>query len=271
MNMKLAVLASLGAGLFALPVHADDYFSPTDERVRISLGAMYVFSGTTLRADSSSGVTGTTLDGENRFGLDKSDVEPKFQAVVRAATRHRFSFDYFTLDRSGNTTVGVEPIVFRNVVFRRNDPVQTTLNLRTFGISYGYSFWHDEKLEIAATLGAHVTDISSMAKVQTQTRHIVQTADQAGPVPTVGLDGTYVISKRFYLDARAQYLNVHVNNVDGSLGFYEFDALYRYRPNVALGLGYTAIKAHLASTRSDSPGLFDFNTQGPELFFRIGF
>ncbi len=266
---SLTLLASFT--LLAQRVVAEDYVSPTDERVRVSLGAMHVSSATTLRADSSMGVTGTFIDGEDQFGLDKSDWEPKFQALVRVATRQRFSFDYFTLDRSGNSTVGANPIIFRDVTFVPGDPLQTNLSLRTLGITYEYSFWHSEAVEIAATVGLHATDISASAKVQTETRHVIQTEDQAGPVPTVGIDATWVISKRFYVDGRAQYLDVHVDNLDGSLGLYEFEGLYRYRANLSFGAGYTEIRAHLASTRASQPGLFDFNTKGPELFFRVAF
>ena len=40
---------ALAVALAALPAHADDeYFSPTNERVRISLGVMHVSSTTTL-------------------------------------------------------------------------------------------------------------------------------------------------------------------------------------------------------------------------------
>jgi hypothetical protein len=265
-------LVGLALALGASLAHADgDYFSPTNDRVRVSLGAMHLSTATNLRVDSSTGVPGTPISAENTLGLDSSDFEPKFQATVRVALRQRLSFDYFTLDRTGNTIVGAAPIVFRDVVLQSGDPAQSSLSLRTFGITYGYSFWHSEKLELAATLGIHSTDISSRVRVQTQTRHIDQSEDQAGPVPTLGLDGTWVLSKRFYIDGRAQYLSVHVNHLDGSLGFYELDGLYRYRPNVSFGIGYTEVRAHLASTQSSTAGLFDFNTKGPEMFFRIAF
>jgi hypothetical protein len=269
---RIASLTVLASFAFHAPrTLADDYFSPTDERVRISLGAERLTSTTSLQSDSSTGVTGTDINGEGQFGLDKSRWEPEFQALVRVATRQRISFDYFILDRSGNSIVGANPVNFRDVTFLPGDPLQTQLSLRTLGITYEYSFWHSETLEIAATLGVHATDISASAKVQTQTRHVIQDEDQAGPVPTVGIDATWVISRRFYVDGRAQYLNIHVNHLDGSLGLYEFDALYRYRPNVSVGLGYTAVRAHLASTQTTQPGFFDFNTNGPELFIRVGF
>jgi hypothetical protein len=266
----LALLAQ--PALVAQPARAEDsWFSPTDERVRISLGAMHLSSATSIRADSSANTPGTRIDGEGRFGLDKSDFEPKFQATVRAAVRQRLSFDYFTLDRTGNTTVAVAPIVFKDVTLHPGDPLQTKLSLRALGITYEYSFWHSETLEIAATLGVHATDVSAAARVQSATRSISQSLDQAGPVPTVGLDATWVVSRRFYLDGRVQYLNVHVGNLEGSLGIYEFDALYRYRPNVSFGAGYTDLNAHLASTKNAQGGLFDLGTRGPEMFVRIAF
>ena len=264
---------ALAVALAASPAHADDgYFSPTNERVRISLGAMHVSSATTLRADSTAGVAGTTINGESEFGLDRSDFEPKFQAMVRVAKRQRLSFDYFTLDRSGSTLLaGTAPILFRDVTLLPGDPLQTKLSLRSFGITYGYSFWHSEKLEIAGTLGVHATDVSAEARVQTPTRHIIQTEDQAGPIPTLGVDATWVASRRFYLDARVQYLKVNISNLDGNLGIYELDVLYRFRPNVSFAVGYSDFTAKITSTKSSKSGVFDFSTKGPEMFFRIAF
>jgi hypothetical protein len=264
--------SALAVALAALPAHADDaYFSPTNERVRVSLGAIHVSNSTTIRADSNAGVAGTTINAEREFGLDGSDFEPKFQATVRVAKRQRLSFDYFTLDRDGSTTLAGTPILFRDVTLLPGDPLRTKLSLRSLGITYGYSFWHSETLEIAGTLGVHATDVSAEARVQTQTRHIIQTEDQAGPIPTLGIDATWVVSKRFYLDGRAQYLKVNISNLDGSLGIYEFDVLYRWRPNVSFAVGYSDFAANITSTKTSKAGVFDFSAKGPEMFFRVAF
>ena len=264
-------IAALGLGFLASFAHADGgYASPTDDRIRVSLGAVRTSSSTTLQVDSSTGLPGTVIDGENQFGLDRSDIEPKFQVMVRAGERNRLSFDYFMLDRSGNATVA-EPIVFRDAVLQPGDPLQSLLNLRLFTITYGYSFWRSEKLEIAATLGITTVDISAQAKVQTQTVHINQLENVAGPYPTPGIDATWVASKRFYFDGRIQYLGVHIDHLDGSLGFFELDALYRFRPNVSFALGYNGVKANLSSTQTSNAGLFNFSTKGPELFVRVAF
>ena len=263
----LPVLAlSLAAGM----VHAEDYLSPTEERVRLSLGFAHYSSNTNIQIDSSSNVPGTLLNAEDVLGLDKSDFVPKFQAILRVGERNRVWFDYFSLDRNGKATL-TQPYVFRDVVLQTNDPVQSDLSMRVLGITYGFSFIHRELLELAATLGINETDISARARVQTATRHVDQTEDAAGPIPVLGLAGTWVVSKRFYLDGSARYIKVNIDSLSGTLGLYEADVLYRLRPNISFALGYDLTKAGLTSRKTGKSGIFDFDTKGPEFLVRIAF
>jgi hypothetical protein len=263
--------AALGLTLLAPLVHADsEYASPSDDRFRVSLGAMHVSSSTTLRADSTTGVAGTVINGENQFGLDKSDVEPVFEVMLRAGTRNRLWFNYFTLDRDGSTIVQ-DPIVFRDAVLQTGDPLQSELDLRVLTITYGYSFWRSEKLELAATIGVSSVQIDARAKVATEEVHVNETETAAGPYPTPGFAATWSIAKHFYLDGRVQYLNLHVSDVSGSLTLGEIDAIYRFHPNLAVGLGYTEVKTRVDSTKTSDAGLFDFNTKGPLAFVRVSF
>ncbi len=268
MNKNGLVLAALA--LCTTLVHAEDYLSPTEERVRLSLGVVRLSNDTNLQLDSSTGVPGTPINAEDMLGLDKNDYEAKIQAMVRVGERHRLRFDYFSLDRTDSTTV-TQPIVFRDVVLQPGDPLNSDLSIRTFGITYGYSFLHSDRYELAATIGVSDTDISARARVQTQSRHVDQTEDQAGPFPTLGLDATYVVSKRFYFDGRAQYMKVRIDDLDGSLGIYELDALYRLRPNISFALGYSMLRASLDSAQAKQAGFFNFNSKGPEFFVRIAF
>jgi hypothetical protein len=268
--MKRNAAGLIVLALFATLTHAEDYLSPTEERVRLSLGVVRLSNKTDIQIDSSAGVPGTPINAEDQFGLDKSDYEAKIQAMVRVGERHRLRFDYFSLDRTGQLNV-TQPIVFRDVILQPGDPLNSDLSIRTFGITYGYSFLHSDRYEVAGTIGISDTDISARARVQTQTRHVDQTEDQAGPVPTLGLDATFVMSKRFYFDARAQYFRVRIDDLDGSLGIYELDALYRLRPNISFAVGYSMLRANLTSAQAKQGGFFNFNSSGPEAFVRIAF
>jgi len=272
MNSWKPAGAALLLMLGTVAARAEDgpYFSPTADKVRISLGVLQSSSGTNLRVDSTAGVLGTPVDAEKDLALDKNKIGPKFQAMIRVSERHRLRFDYLTLDRSGFKNID-KSISFRNENLVVGDPVDSQLSLRTLGITYGYSFIHRDRFELAGTIGVNLLDLSARAKVQQPTRHIDQREDQAGPFPTLGLDATWVISKRFYLDARVQYLKLNIDQFDGSLGFYELSALYRWRANVSVGLGYHQERAKLSSTKSTESGFFDFDTHGPELYLRIAF
>ena len=269
--MTKYAIAALMLACLPLLAHADgDYISPTDERVRVSLGVMRVSNSTTFQADSSTGVPGTVINGEDQFALDPSDYEPKFQVMLRAGERNRMWLDYFTLDRSGDTTVA-QPIVFRDSVLQTGDPLQSELDLRMLSLTYGYSVWRGEKLEIAPTFGVTSVQITAQAKVASESSHVDQREDVAGPYPTPGIAATWVMSKRWYLDGRFQYLSLTVNHLEGSLQMMEFDTLYRWRPNVSFALGYTAVKARLSSNDASSGGFFDFDAKGPQFFVRVAF
>ena len=263
-------MAALTLALVAALAHADDYLSPTEDRVRLSLGVMYVSNTTDIQLDSSAGVPGTPINAEGVLGLDHSDFEVKFQAMVRVGEVNRLRFDYFTLDRTGQNTLPA-PVVFRDVVLQPGEPVDSSLSMRVLGITHEYSFIHNEKFELAVAAGVNDADISAQARQSSPNVHVNQTENVAGPFPTLGLDSTYVISKRFYIDGRAQYFKVSIDHDTGSLGVYELDALYRLRPNVSFALGYTAVKATLDSRKPGESGRFDFDTKGPEVFVRVAF
>jgi hypothetical protein len=56
-------LAVFWLALAASSAYADgDYFSPTDDRVRLSLGIMRVSSSTVVQVDSSAGTPGTVVN-----------------------------------------------------------------------------------------------------------------------------------------------------------------------------------------------------------------
>ncbi len=264
-------VAALVLTLCAPVAQAEDYLSPTEERVRLSLGFQYLSSDTNLRIDPSNGLnTGTAVNAEDTFGLDKHDFEPKLQLMLRIGERSRLRFDYFTLDRSAHTTLD-QAVQFRDVTLLPGDPVNSNLSMSALGIAYGFSFVHRERFELAATIGVNITDVSAQARVTTATRNVDQKTDQAGPLPTLGLDATWVVSKRFYVDGRAQYIRANIDNINGSLGIYELNLLYRLRPNIAFALGYTMVRTNLESTKPSDAGEFDFNTKGPQAFVRVAF
>jgi hypothetical protein len=273
--MKFATIALTVLGVAALATQGtataqSTYRSPTTDRVRFSFGLMQESTRTDFRIDSTAGQPGTLVNAEDDLGLDKSRIGPKFQALLRFGERNRLRFDYFRLERNGFKVID-QPVAFRDVNLIITDPVHTDLNLKMLSVTYGYSFWRSDKLEIAGTFGVNLMDIDARVRVQQDPRRIDERETKAGPFPQVGIDLTWAISHRFYIDTRAQYLKVNINEFDGSIGFYEFAALYRWRPNMSFGLGVSLFKADVNSVKLNESGFFKFNTNAPEAFVRVAF
>ena len=91
------VLAALA--LCTTLVHAEDYLSPTEERVRLSLGVVHLSNDTNLQLDSSTGVPGTAVNAEDAFGLDKSDRRARLVTRLRLGRGQAENFKFVVVRR----------------------------------------------------------------------------------------------------------------------------------------------------------------------------
>ena len=257
--------------LLATAACADDaYLSPTGDRVRVSLGLQQT-SATTGFLLNNGTVAGTPIDGENTLGLDRRRVTPSFEVEVRAGERDRIRLDYFSLDRNDRKTLTGTPLTYGGVTLRVGDPVQSDVSVRAFDLTYAHSFIHNERFELAATLGVADLDVDSRLQVATAMTHINVDHSLAGPVPTPGIEATWVLSRRFYLDAHGAYLKGARHQLSASVEQYGVDVLYRLRPNIAFALGYGGFKADLTSRRSGDSGYANLSAGGPQLLVRVEF
>lgn len=270
--MRNAVFAVALLSVLAGSARADgDYLSPTEDRVRISLGLTQTSATTSFQLDASNGSPGTVIDGENTLGLDRKQIDPVFEVEVRAGERNRLRINYSALDRDDTRTLTTGPLVYGNSTLLVGEPVQTDLSIRAFGITYGYSFVRNDKVELAATLGVSDADIESRLRVETASTHIDISHSFAGPFPIPGFEATWVLSKRFYIDAHAQYLKAAIHQLSATTSQYELNALYRLRPNISFALGFSSLTSDLTSRKSGTAGLADFSARGPQLFVRVAF
>lgn len=220
------------------------------------------------RFDSDAGTPGTLFSGEDDLGLDDEANQGRMEVLLRMKERHRVRIDYLKLDRFGGNRL-TRQINYRNSTYNVNDFVETDLNWRMLGVTYTWSALRRERFEIGVGLGLHF--VEAQAKSQIRARNISEDGSGVGVLPTVALDGTWRISKRWAVTGHAQYLAVSSTDVDGSFADYHVDVQYRLRRNLAIGLGYSAIKLDADIDSNDLPGSLVLDASGPELFFRVSF
>jgi hypothetical protein len=136
-------------------------------------------------------------------------------------------------------------------------------------LTYTYSIFRHERWELALGMGLHLLQAQGEAKVPA--RFLGDDFSVAGPFPSLALEGTVLITRRFSFNARAQYLAGNSSTVDGSYSNYHADVQFRAWPNVAFGLGYTSFSIRVDSTDADFSGRFVLKAKGPEAFVRVSF
>jgi hypothetical protein len=255
--------------LAAAHAKADDHYrNPVDDRFRLTGGAFLASTATTLRLDGAVPDSGTLINMEDDLGLHDKSTLPDIEIMFAMRERHRMRLNFFKLDRSTAQNL-TRDLVIRGDIYQVDDLAESTFNLRMMSITYSYAFLHNPHIDLAGSFGLNVLEFNARALVRA--RALDQTEDNAGPFPTIGLDLLVPISRRFYAEARAEYLKVSIQDFDGSAQNLHAGFLYRYRENLAVGVGYRKFNINVTSNDVGDTGEFELDNSGAEVFLRLSF
>lgn len=255
--------------LISAQAFADDHYAnPIDDRFRFTAGAFLDSTTTTLRLDGATPNSGTTISGEDDLGLGSSKALPDVEIMIGMHDRHHVRLNYYKLSRAATLPLARQ-LQIRNDTFNAGDVVESNFDVRMLSLTYSYSFVHNPRIDLAGNFGINVLEFSARAIVRA--RALDQSEDDAGPFPTVGLDLTVPLSRRFYGEARAEYLKVDIQGFSGTADILHAGFVYRWRENLAFGIGYRRFNISLTSNDVGDTGAFELNNSGPQAFLRMSF
>lgn len=266
--LTLTALGATSSAFARPPVEAPDNL--INDRFTLQAGFILSSNVTDLRRDSSVGTVGTEVSAENDLGLGSRKLTGFGEVMFRMRERHRIRLsDYFLpLDRRG-TTVLANTINFGDTTYNVGDTVVSDLKVRSFALTYTYSFIKNTRVELGASIGLNILSFDGQVAVPSRLR--TEYAQNSAPAPLGGLDATLRLSSRFYAEARAQYVKGTISGVAASLETYNGSLLYRLMPNVTFGLGYIGYAAHVDISNAGDAGRYRLESKGPQLFARVGF
>lgn len=242
--------------------------SPVNDHFYIR-GSYFSANVTTLaRQDPTAVQVGTEVNGESDLGFDDKIDQGRMELGFRLRDNHRLRVDYFKLNRSGDRRL-TRQVVFDTTTYNINDRVQSLADLRLLGFTYTWSFLHTTRFEAGVGLGLYLVNAEAEGRVTA--RNIREDGSAGAAFPTAALDGAWRVSRRWSVTARAQLLSLGISDVKGEFADYHLDVQYRWKPNVALGLGYSSIGINAVSSDVNNPGRFKLETKGPEAFLRVSF
>jgi hypothetical protein len=218
--------------------------------------------------DPNSTVPGTPISLENDLGLTPNVHQGRVEFIFRLRERHRVRVDMWEVNRNA-TASPPSDIVFGDVTLTPTDVVDSTFDWRQIDVTYTYSLLRGARYELGLGIGAHAIQGEADARVWVRAQH--ESFTGATPFGTVAIDGSFLITDRFSFNARAQYLSLNIGSNSGALGDYHADLQYRWRPNLAFGLGYESTHARVEVTDSNPNGEMTLDVRGGELFVRASF
>jgi hypothetical protein len=221
-----------------------------------------------VRYDSSGGVPGTLIDGEDTLGLPGRQRKPSLDMMFRIGDRHRIHADFYKMKQSGDEVIG-QQIRFGDDIYQPGDRVISTMELRKLGIAWTYSVLRKEKIELGVGLALHLMQVEG--DLQVPARFERERLDAAGPYPSIAVDGTWRMTRRFSLNVAGNWLGGTIEEVEGRYQYMHADVQFRVRPNLALGLGYSQTQFRVDSATTDFAGFLDLRFKGPEAFLRVSF
>jgi hypothetical protein len=223
---------------------------------------------TTLQLDPTAGLAGTTLSGEDDLGLDDKVDQGRMEFDIRMRDDNHVRIDYFKLNRFAEQPLA-NTIVFGDFTFPAGTNFRSKLDWRVLTFTYTYSFVHTERFEGGLGLGIHIIEAKAEGgQPGTLNR---EKADEVGIFPTIAATIAYRISKRWSITLRGQQFSANPEDFEGKMADYHGDLQYRWKKNLAIGLGYSKIQTNLQVFDEDQPLLFDLDTSGPEIFVRASF
>jgi hypothetical protein len=236
-----------------------------EDRFRVEVNLFGASATTRMRVDESPTLPGTQISAEDDLGLEDFELLPQVELTLLPGERHLVRLSAFAMHRSANKFIERE-ISFDNEDYVIGERVDSLLNLTMFGLTYGYRFVVHRRGELSATFGLQIADVEANAVVRS--RVVRESESGVAPLPLLGFEGRFDFTPRWAVEARAQYLTVNADQVNGTILDGRLALTWRLNPYLALGLGYRTFRIDVDSTDEDTPGFVDLSIDGPLLFVR---
>ena len=283
--IKLGVAVAFAASLAAViaagnsAVAADQMIGFGKERFQLNFG-YYRPNFTTSAAVGLQGSARPpgSISGEDDLRLDSSLGAGRLDGFWRFADRHRLGFGYYNLDRSTSRvlTKNVGPISIPalgvNDTILAGSNVQAESKWQVYILSYGYSFYKTDTVEIAGKLGLNVARIGTTLTGTLNTQNNgVRTGATAGsdvtaPLPVIAISGDWALNERWRLKGSLGGFKAKVSGVDATVTDAGVAAEYLVVRNFGVGAGYSLLRVTGDIDKSNYFGSLNWRTGGWQLY-----
>jgi hypothetical protein len=274
-KVSVGLLLALSFSILPLSAHAaDNTYKLPWEKFNVQGGIF--FAGLNNKVTVGTANAGVAVDLEQALGLDTQNTVFRLGTLYRIdqKRRHRVDLDYLYFNRNASTTIGKE-IEVDNVVLSAGTKVETTFNYQIIRAAYSYSFFQDDRMDIAASIGAFVMPIKfeiSASGLGSGKGDFSFTA----PLPVLGLRGDFAITPRWMLRTNIDFFYLKYQTFKGSLVDSRIAVEYNPWEHFGFGVAFDNFRMTLEAEDKDYPAIdFQGNVKsqfiGVQLYARYFF
>jgi hypothetical protein len=161
----------------------------TGENYHVEIGGFLWDPTPAIAITSESlGIIGSRIGFVEDLGIERSMFK-QVKVVLRAATKHKFRFEYTPIDYDATAKL-TRTIIFNGISYPVSLPVATDFKWRAYRFGYEYDFVYRDRGFAGLILEAKYTDVEATLRNAIDTEFV----HARGPVPAVGFIGRgYVV------------------------------------------------------------------------------
>jgi len=206
---------------------------------------------------------GTTVDLADDLNHDKSGRVLRVDGYYRFSPRHRIDVNWYRFAREGSSRLGRD-IQVGDETFQTGTDVESKTILNIVKLGYGYSFYHEERVELGIGIGLHFMDINFDIKgTETDT-------DESGggvlPLPNFRFMLDYAISPRAHILGQSQVFFIEIGDYGGSMTDFWTALQYQAFRNFGAGVAFNRFVLDVDAQDTDFSGAASIVFNGFQLY-----
>ena len=279
-NWPLAVILVLVSGLAPETALAgsDESSAPTslfDQKYLLALGGFFPQVRSTLTLTSPRGL-GREVSLEDDLGVSGDTSSAWISFNWRFKPRHQFQAEWFQINRDGRRTAD-RPFEIGDTTIGVGASLDSEIKFNVGRLTYGYSFFRDEKLDVAFLVGAHFATVKATVTAAgnvsvngtpiTGRSRTESSSTKTFPLPHIGGSATYEFTPKLTGEFSLLVFALDLGDYSGSL--LETDAFMAYQltKHFGIGGGLKYVNLNLkANTSRGGSAAYNFNFFGPAIF-----
>ncbi len=222
------------------PAKAEEVFQ---DNFRLAIGGYDLdrFDSSMSLTDSGVGA-GVSINPQDALGWDTKQTVLRLDGHYRFNSENGFIFSWYSITTDSNKVL-TQDIQWQDengntITIPTGVSVSSSLDYDIYKIGYRWSFYHTDKVELAAGAGLHITRVAVNLKATTTSTGIdANDVNTTVPLPVVTFGVNYHVTPRINWYISSQFFSMAFDDWTGIYTDSELGMEYRFNKNLGLGLG----------------------------------